>query len=380
MQHALCGLLALHLLGGAAALPSETQDAELAAGIALIKEGDFEAAVPRLDAAIRSLASQPKRARELARAYVYLGVAYLDLDQELSARGKFREALKHDRRLRLSPREFSPQVIRAFEAERQALAAVPAQGKEVPPGKTPASKAPAGKGGSRKTVLLVLGAGAAAAATALLLAGGNGSPASGCQYQMSPAVQSILAAGGMGTCQVTAGKCNWHAESTEDWLQLIPPASGTGNGVVRFRALPNAEGRQRTGRVRLMEDRGVRCEIQQSASGSLTGSEGVVSWASHLDVAGGRGQVVVNGLSGRIQERGGCHGWESAAPGTNRVEAELVKGERPGTWRFQLGGAFVPGSLRAVAGEVAILTADAIVFRLAGRPGERIGFLFEARR
>ena len=66
--------------------------------------------------------------------------------------------------------------------------------------------------------------------------------------------------------------------------------------------------------------------------------------------------------------------------GVNRVEAVLVRGSgRSGTWRFDFSGAstFKPGSLRVVAGTVAVITGDTVVFRLQGKPGERVVFTFE---
>jgi hypothetical protein len=56
----------------------------------------------------------------------------------------------------------------------------------------------------------------------------------------------------------------------------------------------------------------------------------------------------------------------------------LVEGQgKRGTWRFDFGGAgVIAGSLRVVAGEVELVTPDTIVFRLGGRPGERVVFSF----
>ena len=69
--------------------------------------------------------------------------------------------------------------------------------------------------------------------------------------------------------------------------------------------------------------------------------------------------------------------------GENRIEAQLVQGSgRPGTWRFELGStaSFEAGSLRVIAGEVAQITGDAVVFRLKGQPGERVVFTFRTTR
>jgi hypothetical protein len=69
-----------------------------------------------------------------------------------------------------------------------------------------------------------------------------------------------------------------------------------------------------------------------------------------------------------------------AGPGAHRFEATLVDGTgRPGTWRFDLSALGVaPGSLRVVAGQVAMAAADAVVFQLRGQPGERVVLTFQA--
>ena len=103
------------------------------------------------------------------------------------------------------------------------------------------------------------------------------------------------------------------------------------------------------------------------------------TWMSDLALTGGSGQVVVNGevafpragrtpISARTQR------------GENRVEATLVEGRTSGTWRFELGAVagLRPDSLRVVAGDVVQSGGDALVFRLQGRPGERIVFSFVA--
>jgi hypothetical protein len=53
------------------------------------------------------------------RAQVYLGVAYVGLEQETAARKHFKEAADLDPRLQLDPGEFSPRAIRVFEAARK---------------------------------------------------------------------------------------------------------------------------------------------------------------------------------------------------------------------------------------------------------------------
>jgi hypothetical protein len=104
-----------------------------------------------------------------------------------------------------------------------------------------------------------------------------------------------------------------------------------------------------------------------------------VGLASRLEVPDGEGQVVMNGSASAARA-----GLSMIASGTRagaqRVEGLLVRGSgRPGPWRFDLGGhgSFKLGSLRVLAGTVALVAGDSVVFQLQGRPGERIAFTFE---
>jgi hypothetical protein len=105
-----------------------------------------------------------------------------------------------------------------------------------------------------------------------------------------------------------------------------------------------------------------------------------LSWASELNVDGGAGQVITNGQSAVFAGRGRSTAVANGRRGDNRVEAQLVQATgRPGTWKFELGGtsSFQQGSLRVIAGDVALITADSITFRLKGTPGERVVFSFK---
>jgi hypothetical protein len=107
------------------------------------------------------------------------------------------------------------------------------------------------------------------------------------------------------------------------------------------------------------------------------------SWQSDLQLDGARGQVVVDGADAVFPSAGTQAFTSSLGPGLHRFEATLVDGARDGgrtagTWRFDLSALRVgAGSLRVVAGEVAQVAADAVVFRLRGRSGERVVFSFE---
>ena len=134
---------------GAAPAP-EPASLELAAGITRVQEGDFEGGVVTLDGAARMLRAEPGRARELAEAYLYLGIAYLELAQEPLAQAKFRQALALDPALRMGEGEFPPKVRRAFDSSRVAMEEAAALEREA--------KKPRGRAG-----LVLLGLGGAAA-------------------------------------------------------------------------------------------------------------------------------------------------------------------------------------------------------------------------
>ena len=102
-------------------------------------------------------------------------------------------------------------------------------------------------------------------------------------------------------------------------------------------------------------------------------------WMSKLEVPGASGQVLVNGSTAAFAGPGLSVGMAYGQRGENRVEARVVQGAgKPGTWRFELGSTanLVPGSLRVLAGSVTEVSGDALVFRLSGRPGERVMFTF----
>jgi hypothetical protein len=105
------------------------------------------------------------------------------------------------------------------------------------------------------------------------------------------------------------------------------------------------------------------------------------TWVSQLDVPGGRGQIVLNGSEALFPAAGRVPLSARPRPGDNRVEAQLVQAQgRAGLWRFELApDTMVAGSLRVIAGQVALVTGDAVVFRLKGQPGERIVFTFRSR-
>lgn len=108
-----------------------------------------------------------------------------------------------------------------------------------------------------------------------------------------------------------------------------------------------------------------------------------LAWNSELSVEGATGQVVANGSAAVFAGKGRSSAVATGRKGENRIEAQLVQaGGKAGTWRFELGptASFEAGSLRVLAGQVAQVSGDSIVFSLKGTPGERVVFTFRTTR
>lgn len=156
------GLLTLVLLLALAApttVMAQPADAEVKRGIQQVDEGEYDAAILTLDGAARRLAASPVKGKDLAEAYLYLGIAYLAKGHETTARNRFREAVKQARDLNLSPEKFAPRVIEEFERAREE------ESRQAPP--------PQKQGGGSSKLLLIGGGVAAAGAGVVVLAGGN---------------------------------------------------------------------------------------------------------------------------------------------------------------------------------------------------------------
>jgi hypothetical protein len=110
------------------------------------------------------------------------------------------------------------------------------------------------------------------------------------------------------------------------------------------------------------------------ASAPARGSD--ARWTSRLEVPGGRGQIVLDGTIAVYDDGRQLGSGRGLTAGEHRVEAQLVAADGAGRWTFELGRAVAPGSLRILAGDAALLGTEAIVFRMAGRSGERVVFVF----
>jgi hypothetical protein len=148
--------------------PAADTDPELATGVKQVEEGDFEGAIVTLEPVASRLAAFG--GSDAVRAFLYLGIAQLALDQREAARHSLARALDFDPDLQLSPREFSPKVRNTLEEARRERGA-------PRPGEPAATKAKSG--GSGKTVLLGAVGVAAGVGIAVAASGDSGSNATG---------------------------------------------------------------------------------------------------------------------------------------------------------------------------------------------------------
>jgi hypothetical protein len=171
-------LLVVALGGPQRGMGADAVDTDLANGVRQAQEGDFENAVVTLDGVVRRLAGQPARAKDLARAYTYLSIAYLGLSQEQTAKAKFLEAWKADRDMNLSPREFPPRILEFFEkAREEANLASPRAATPSPAPRAAAAGSSEPKKKGSKTVPILIGVAVLGGVGAAVAAGGGGSAA-----------------------------------------------------------------------------------------------------------------------------------------------------------------------------------------------------------
>jgi hypothetical protein len=98
-------------------------------------------------------------------------------------------------------------------------------------------------------------------------------------------------------------------------------------------------------------------------------------WTSALDAPGATGNVTVNGASTAGVGRALATLAVAEGAGELRVQGVLATGSGPGTWRFERPAGVGPAvQLKVLEGQVSLVTSEAIVFRLRGQPGERVGF------
>jgi hypothetical protein len=108
-----------------------------------------------------------------------------------------------------------------------------------------------------------------------------------CGLQVTADGPSVPASGGSGSVRITANRdCQWTAKSDAAWLTLGSPASGQGDGSVRFSAGANSDPASRTGAIAINDQ---RIDVSQAGSPcQLTVS------SNHESVDGAGGDLSVN--------------------------------------------------------------------------------------
>jgi hypothetical protein len=159
-------------------LAAQSADPEIRKGVKLVDDGEYDAAIVTLEAAVQRLTAGAgaSKDRDRGEAYLYLGIAYLAKGHEAAARAHFRDAIARVTDLRLTSDKFSPRVIEAFEKAREDAARTPSAPAPAPAPSAAPAPGEQKKGG--KTGLILLGVGGAAAAGIAVAAGGGGSSSS----------------------------------------------------------------------------------------------------------------------------------------------------------------------------------------------------------
>jgi hypothetical protein len=108
------------VLGGPVQAQAPTTEAEvLAKGKSELRSGDHKAAITTLSGLVRGLRYAPGRDKEAAEGYLYLGLAYVGLDQTSTARSQFVQALVRDPSITLDPQDASPKALEVFAEARK---------------------------------------------------------------------------------------------------------------------------------------------------------------------------------------------------------------------------------------------------------------------
>jgi TonB family protein len=111
--HAAVVTLVVALAGPAWA--QQGPDVELVKGIRQVRDRHLDDAVATLNGVVQRLSPAHDRKDDLAQAYLWLGIAYADLDLEKSGRANFREALKIDPQVSATG-AWPPKAARLFAA------------------------------------------------------------------------------------------------------------------------------------------------------------------------------------------------------------------------------------------------------------------------
>jgi hypothetical protein len=122
--------------------------------------------------------------------------------------------------------------------------------------------------------------------------------------------------------------------------------------------------------------------LQRSAEGDPRESAPRVPLRTRLALAGGRGDIAVDGRTVSVAAGGESEIVLDASPGDHVVEAWAREGSGEGVWRFSFGAGDATDRriLNVLAGEPVTLTPEAVVFRVKGRLPQRVAFVVRLRQ
>jgi hypothetical protein len=173
-----------------------------------------------------------------------------------------------------------------------------------------------------------------------------------CSYTIQPGGQTMPAAGGAGTIDVTAtpNTCSWTAVSNAAWITIAAGASGAGNGRVTFNAAANSSG-SRTGTVSVA---GQTFTLSQAA---VSCSYAINPASDAFAAAGGTSTIAVS--------TGGSCAWTSASNAAWITIASGATGSGPGSVKLTI----APNSGAARTGTASIAAQTFTVTQAAAPCG-----------
>jgi len=134
-----------------------------------------------------------------------------------------------------------------------------------------------------------------------------------CSASISPASQTVAAAGGSGSITVTTQSgCGWAAASNAPWLTITSGASGTDSGTVSFSVAANTGASSRTGTLTIAGN-----TFTVTQAGTSPCSPSISPASQSVPTAGGSGTISVTAASGCAWTASSDSGWVTINSGAN---------------------------------------------------------------
>jgi tetratricopeptide (TPR) repeat protein len=125
-------LTCLAWIGLSVTCDATTTESLLDRGIRETRQAEFEKAIETLEQAVAQLETRQDCANDLARAYIYLSIAHIELAHESIAKAQFLAALAIDRDIERSEVEYPPRILRFFNRIRKEIGAPRVSARSAP--------------------------------------------------------------------------------------------------------------------------------------------------------------------------------------------------------------------------------------------------------